>query len=55
VTDLGAWRKRATDHKVEIVAEPAAADGFKSFFVRGPDGLLIKLVQATKLAELCPP
>lgn len=54
VADLAAWRKRVQDLNVEVISEPAAAHGFKSFFVRGPDGLLIELVQAAKNAELCP-
>jgi hypothetical protein len=33
----------------------AEVHGFKSFFVRGPDGMLIELVQAAPLADLCPP
>jgi catechol 2,3-dioxygenase-like lactoylglutathione lyase family enzyme len=54
VTDLDAWRKRAADQQIQVVAEPALVNGFKSFFVRGPDGVLIELVQAAPLAELCP-
>jgi catechol 2,3-dioxygenase-like lactoylglutathione lyase family enzyme len=54
VTDLDAWHKRATDQSIEIVAQPAMVHGFKSFFVRGPDGVLIELVQATPAKELCP-
>jgi catechol 2,3-dioxygenase-like lactoylglutathione lyase family enzyme len=54
VTDLSAWRERASDRGVEIVAEPAAAHGFQSFFVRGPDGLLVEMVQAAPLPGLCP-
>jgi catechol 2,3-dioxygenase-like lactoylglutathione lyase family enzyme len=54
VTDLDAWRKRAQDQNIEVVSESAAAHGFTSFFVRGPDGLLIELVQAAKYPELCP-
>ncbi|HKP57329.1 MAG TPA: VOC family protein [Polyangiales bacterium] len=54
VSDLSAWRKRVVDQGIELVSEPAAAHGFKSFFVRGPDGVLIELVQATPFAELCP-
>lgn len=54
VTDLSAWRKRADEQSIEVVSEPAAAHGFMSFFVRGPDGLLIELVQAAKPSELCP-
>lgn len=55
VTDLSAWLERARDQKVEVVAQPAASNGFMSFFVRGPDGMLIELVQAEPLKELCPP
>lgn len=55
VTDLGAWMQRAQDQKVEVVAPPAPSNGFMSFFVRGPDGLLVELVQAEPLKELCPP
>jgi catechol 2,3-dioxygenase-like lactoylglutathione lyase family enzyme len=55
VSDLNAWRTRVAQQGVEIVAEPAAAHGFQSFFVRGPDGLLLELVQAAKNSELCPP
>jgi catechol 2,3-dioxygenase-like lactoylglutathione lyase family enzyme len=54
VTDLAAWRQRAGDRGVEIVAEPAAVHGFQSFFVRGPDGLLVEIVQAAPLPGLCP-
>jgi catechol 2,3-dioxygenase-like lactoylglutathione lyase family enzyme len=48
-------RTRVSEQNIEIVAEPAAAHGFRSFFVRGPDGLLIELVEAAKNPELCPP
>lgn len=54
VADLDAWRQRVTVQNIEVVSEPAAAHGFMSFLVRGPDGLLIELVQAAKLSELCP-
>jgi catechol 2,3-dioxygenase-like lactoylglutathione lyase family enzyme len=53
VTDLDAWLQRAREQNIEIVAEPAEVHGFKSFFVRGPDGMLIELVQASRLPELC--
>lgn len=53
VTDLDAWLKRAQDQSIEIVAQPALVNGFKSFFVRGPDGVLIELVQAAPQKELC--
>lgn len=53
VTDLEAWRTRALDLKIEIVAQPTEVHGFKSFFVRGPDRVLIELVQAAKNADLC--
>ncbi|MDD9946935.1 MAG: VOC family protein [Myxococcales bacterium] len=54
VTDLGAWRTRASEQGVTVVAEPASTAGFMSFFVRGPDGLLVELVQAAPARELCP-
>jgi len=54
VSDLDAWRKRAQEHGVEVVSEPSRVHGFTSFFVRGPDGMLIELVQATPSSELCP-
>jgi catechol 2,3-dioxygenase-like lactoylglutathione lyase family enzyme len=53
VTDLDAWLKRARDQKIEIVAEPAQTHGFRSFFVRGPEGMLLELVQAAPSTELC--
>lgn len=53
VTDLDAWLMRAQEQGIEIVAQPAEAHGFKSFFVRGPDGMLIELVQAQPSQELC--
>jgi catechol 2,3-dioxygenase-like lactoylglutathione lyase family enzyme len=55
VTDLEAWLTRAVDQQIEVVAQPAEVNGFKSFFVRGPDGLLMELVQAAPNEELCPP
>lgn len=55
VTSLAAWRTRVAELNIEVVAEPAAAHGWSSFFVRGPDGLLIELVEAAKNPELCPP
>jgi catechol 2,3-dioxygenase-like lactoylglutathione lyase family enzyme len=54
VTDLQAWRTRVQQQNIDLVAEPAAAHGFNSFFVRGPDGLLIELVESAKNPELCP-
>jgi len=54
VTDLDAWLARARDQGLQIVAPPASTYGFKSFFVRGPDGVLIELVQAAPSGELCP-
>lgn len=54
VTDLEAWRARASEQAVEIVTPPAPSYGFDSFFVRGPDGVLVELVQAAASAELCP-
>lgn len=53
VSDLDAWLKRARDQNVQIVSEPAETHGFRSFFVRGPDGMLIELVQAAASKELC--
>ncbi|HET8932551.1 MAG TPA: VOC family protein [Polyangiales bacterium] len=53
VTDLDAWLKRAREQSIEIVAEPAEVNGFKSFFVRGPDGMLVELVQAQPSQILC--
>lgn len=47
-------RSRAAEQQIEVVAQPATVHGFESFFVRGPDGLLIELVQAAPNAELCP-
>jgi catechol 2,3-dioxygenase-like lactoylglutathione lyase family enzyme len=55
VADLDAWHMRAQAQKVEIVSGPAEVNGFKSFFVRGPDAVLVELVQAAPLKELCPP
>jgi catechol 2,3-dioxygenase-like lactoylglutathione lyase family enzyme len=54
VSGLDMWRTRATDQQIEIVAQPAETHGFKSFFVRGPDGVLIELVEAAASKELCP-
>jgi catechol 2,3-dioxygenase-like lactoylglutathione lyase family enzyme len=54
VGDLAAWRERARTQKIEVVAEPAPTQGFMSFFVRGPDGVLIELVQAAPSPLLCP-
>lgn len=54
VTDLEAWMQRATDQSIEIVKPPAETHGFTSFFVRGPDGMLIELVQASPHGALCP-
>jgi catechol 2,3-dioxygenase-like lactoylglutathione lyase family enzyme len=53
VANLDAWRQRMQELNVEIVAEPAMTEGFQSFFVRGPDGMLLELVQAHRNAELC--
>lgn len=54
VADLDGFRERVQQQSIEVVAEPALAHGFRSFFVRGPDGLLIELVEAAKDAKLCP-
>jgi catechol 2,3-dioxygenase-like lactoylglutathione lyase family enzyme len=54
VTDLTAWRARAGAQSVEVVSEPSTVHGFESFFVRGPDGVLIELVQAAPSPALCP-
>ena len=54
VTDLDAWRERVDTLGIEVVAEPADAHGFNSFFVRGPDQLLIELVAAAPSPTLCP-
>jgi len=54
VTALAPWIERAKAQAIEIVAEPAPNAGFMSFFVRGPDGLLIELVEAAPSPELCP-
>jgi catechol 2,3-dioxygenase-like lactoylglutathione lyase family enzyme len=53
VSNLDAWLQRLRDQKVEIVSEPAVTLGFKSFFARGPDGMLLELVQASRSSELC--
>jgi catechol 2,3-dioxygenase-like lactoylglutathione lyase family enzyme len=53
VSDLDVWLKRARDQNIQIVAQPAETNGFRSFFVRGPDGMLIELVQAAASKELC--
>jgi catechol 2,3-dioxygenase-like lactoylglutathione lyase family enzyme len=54
VTELTPWLERAKAQSIDIVAEPAPSAGFTSFFVRGPDGLLIEMVQAAPSPELCP-
>jgi catechol 2,3-dioxygenase-like lactoylglutathione lyase family enzyme len=54
VSDLPGWLARAREQGIEVVHEPATAHGFTSFFVRGPDGLLVELVQAAPLPALCP-
>jgi catechol 2,3-dioxygenase-like lactoylglutathione lyase family enzyme len=53
VSDLDVWLERATEQSIEIVSQPAEVAGFKSFFVRGPDGMLIELVAAAPLPDLC--
>jgi catechol 2,3-dioxygenase-like lactoylglutathione lyase family enzyme len=51
VADLAAWRARADMLGLEVVAEPAWADeGFRSFFVRGPDHVLLEFVEAGPIA-----
>lgn len=54
VSSLEPWRERARTQGIEVVAGPAKNAGFNSFFVRGPDGLLIELVEAAPSSELCP-
>lgn len=54
VADLATWRARVSEQQIAVVAEPAMSHGFVSFFIRGPDGALIELVQAAPDAELCP-
>jgi len=53
VTDLSAWRERVDSLSIDVVAEPAEVHGFESFFVRGPDNVLIELVPAAPLPMLC--
>lgn len=53
VANLDAWMARCREQNIEVVSGPTAAHGFRSGFVRGPDGLLIELVQAQPLSELC--
>jgi catechol 2,3-dioxygenase-like lactoylglutathione lyase family enzyme len=53
VSDLDGWLKRARDQNIEILSEPALVNGFKSFFMRGPDGMLLEVVQAAPSKELC--
>lgn len=53
VSNLDTWRMRAQEQQLEVVAEPAQAHGFQSFFVRAPDGVLLELVEATTSNELC--
>lgn len=54
VANLAAWRERARMQQIQVVSEPAMVNGFLSFFVRGPDGTLIELVQAAPSKLLCP-
>jgi catechol 2,3-dioxygenase-like lactoylglutathione lyase family enzyme len=52
VADLDMLRDHAKTLGVEIVAEPALApEGFRSFFVRAPDQVLIELVEAGPIAN----
>jgi catechol 2,3-dioxygenase-like lactoylglutathione lyase family enzyme len=53
VSDLEPWLKRARDMRLEILAEPAEVHGFKSFFLRAPDGMRVEIVQAAASKELC--
>jgi catechol 2,3-dioxygenase-like lactoylglutathione lyase family enzyme len=47
VSDLAALRARADKLGIEVVAEPAWTDeGFRSFFLRGPDAVLLEFVEA---------
>jgi catechol 2,3-dioxygenase-like lactoylglutathione lyase family enzyme len=50
VTDLMAMRSRVTEQGIEVVHEPAVAEeGFLSFYVRGPEKVLIEFVEAGPL------
>jgi catechol 2,3-dioxygenase-like lactoylglutathione lyase family enzyme len=52
VTDLDRMRVRAGTLGVEIVSEPALRDeGFRSFFVRAPQEVLLEFVEASALAD----
>jgi catechol 2,3-dioxygenase-like lactoylglutathione lyase family enzyme len=53
VPDLNAWRTWAEETGVSVVAEPAETHGFTSFFVRGPDGMLLELVEAEPAPGEC--
>jgi catechol 2,3-dioxygenase-like lactoylglutathione lyase family enzyme len=47
VTDLGAMRDRVEELGVEVVDEPTLSKyGFRSFFVRAPESVLIEFVEA---------
>jgi catechol 2,3-dioxygenase-like lactoylglutathione lyase family enzyme len=47
VSDLAMMRARAEALGIEIVAEPSVAnEGFRSFFVRAPDRVLLEFVEA---------
>lgn len=54
VTDLSAWRARVEALELEVVAGPKETHGFDHFFVRGPDGVLIELLEAAPVPGLCP-
>ncbi|MDD9970464.1 MAG: VOC family protein [Myxococcales bacterium] len=45
VTDLAAWRTRADEQGLELVQDIEEAHGFRSFFIRGPDGMLLELLE----------
>jgi catechol 2,3-dioxygenase-like lactoylglutathione lyase family enzyme len=50
VTDLAPMRARADTLGLDMVAEPALApEGFRSFFVRAPDRVLLEIVGAGPL------
>ena len=50
VSDLEAMHARAKLMGIEIVSEPAwSEDGFKSFFVRGPQQVLLEFVEASAI------
>ena len=53
VSDLDTWLERARAQNIEVVAEPVSVHGWRSFFVRGPDGTLVELVQAAPSRQLC--